>query len=386
MNSNLILVMVSLLTWGIGEGLFFYFVPLHLQNLGANPVMIGSILGSFGFTMALVHIPAGYLSDRLGRRPLLVAAWILGAVSAWIMALAPSLWPFVVGYLMYGLTAFVFSPLFSYVTAARGSLTTGRAMTLASAMFNIGAVLGPATGGWIGDTFGLRMTFFVAALVFVVSVAFICFLKPQMRDQHDEESRNASLFANRRYLSFVGILFLTTFAMYLPQPLTPNFLQNERGITLSLMGWIGSAGSIGNAAFNLILGQANARLGYLLGQAMVGMFALFIWKGGAFPWYVSGYFLLGGFRAARILGYAQIRSLIHSAQMGLGYGFSETFGSLALMLSPILAGYLYDHSPVSVYPISLGFMAVAMFLYYIFAPRAAVHLEPGILGETVLRD
>jgi predicted MFS family arabinose efflux permease len=385
-NPSLILMMLSLFTWGIGEGMFFLFVPLYLQQMGAEPLMIGSILGFFGLMMMVVHIPAGYLSDRFGRRPLLIIAWIIGAVSAWLMALAPSLWPFVAGYLIYGLTAFVSAPMFSYVTAARGTLSTGRAMTLISAVFNLGAVLGPVTGGWIGDSFGLRAIFFTAACVFLVSVGIIFFLRPQPRDEHDAESGRENLWQNPRFLGFVGVLFVGTFVMFLPQPLTPNYLQNERGISLGLMGWIGSAGSIGNVVFNLLLGRLNSRPGYLLGQALVGLFALFLWKGVGFPWYVAGYFVLGGFRAARVLGFAQVRLLVHQARMGLAYGITEAANSLAMILAPLLAGYLYNRSPASVYPISFGLILMAMLLYYMLAPRADVHAEPSLMVETLIKD
>ncbi len=385
MNPSLILIMFSLITWGIGEGMFILFVPLYLQEMGANPLMIGSILGFFGLMMMVMHIPAGYLSDRFGRRPLLVIAWFIGAGAAWIMALAPSLWPFVIGYLLYGLTAFVSSPLFSYVTAARGSLSTGRAMTLTSAMFNLGAVLGPVTGGWIGDTFGLRTTFFTAACIFLVSVGVILFIRPQLRDEHDDESSRASLLKSPRFTAFLSVMFVATFVMFLPQPLTPNFLQNERGVSLGLMGWIGSAGGIGNVVFNLLLGRVNPRLGFMLGQACVGLFALLLWKGGSLPWYAVGYFLLGGFRAARVLAFAQIRLLVHQARMGLAYGIAEAVNSLAMILSPLLAGYLYERSPVSIYPISLVLLVFAIFIYSTFAPRdnvkADASVPPVLIGD-----
>jgi MFS transporter, DHA1 family, tetracycline resistance protein len=369
MNPSLILIMVSLVTWGIGEGMFILFVPLYLQEMGANPLTIGSILGFFGLMMMVMHIPAGYLSDRFGRRPLLVIAWFIGALAAWIMALAPSLWPFVVGYLLYGLTAFVSSPLFSYVTAARGSLTTGRAMTLTSAMFNLGAVLGPVTGGWVGDVYGFRAIFLTAACIFLVSVGVIIFIRPQATDKHDDQSSLDGLLKNPRFTTFLAILFMATFVMFLPQPLTPNFLQNERGISLGSMGWIGSAGGIGNVAFNLLLGRMNPRLGFLLGQACVGLFALLLWKGGSLPWYAVGYFLLGGFRAARVLAFAQIRLLVHQARMGLAYGIAEAVNALAMILSPLLAGYLYDRSPASIYPISLALLVFVLFICSTFAPR-----------------
>jgi MFS family permease len=369
MSPSLLLVGASLFTWGIGEGMFLYFVPLYLQQLGADPILIGTVFSAFGFVMMLAHIPAGYLSDKLGRRPLIRAAWILGLVATWVMALGPSLELFIAGFVLYGVTGFVSSPLFSYVTAARGQLTAGRAMTLTSAMYNLGAVIGPISGGWIGEQFSLRTIFMIAALVFVLSSVLVLFLKPQPRDLHDDQNNVRTLLANTRFLGYIGVVFFMMFAMYVPQPLTPNFLQNERGISLSQMGAIGSIGNFGNVVFNLVLGQLNAGVGLALGQVCVALFALLIWKGTGQPWYVLGYFLMGGYRAARMLAMAQVRLLIHQSQMGLAYGMSEAGSAMALILAPLLAGYLYNTDPASIYPLSLLLITIGVIVGLIFAPR-----------------
>jgi len=369
MTPSFILVGFALCTWGIGEGAFLYFVPLHLEQLGADPITIGSVFSVFGFVMMLSHIPAGYLSDRIGRRPMIVAAWVIGLLSAWMMGLAPSLPLFVAGYLLYGVTGFVMSPLFSYVAAASGKLSAGRAMTLTSAMFNLGAIIGPITGGWIGEQFNMRSIFLFSAAVFVLSTGVVLFLKPQPRDEPDAENTNHGLLTNARFMGFLSVVFFVSFATYLPQPLSPNFLQNERGISLGLMGLIGSLGSLGNVAFNLALGQLNVRLGFVLGQVFVGLFALSLWKGTGQPWYMLGYFLLGGFRVARMLAMAQVRVLIHQAQMGLAFGITETGNSAALILAPLLAGYLYDKDPASVYPLSLLLITIGVTISLFFAPR-----------------
>jgi MFS family permease len=60
-------------TWGLGEGCFSS-NRSHLEQLGAAPIQIGAILGGFGLAMTVSHLPAGYLADRIGRKPLLVAA------------------------------------------------------------------------------------------------------------------------------------------------------------------------------------------------------------------------------------------------------------------------------------------------------------------------
>lgn len=369
MNPSLILIALGLCTWGIGEGMFFYFVPIYLQDLGANPLMIGSIFSAFGVMMLMAHIPSGYLSDRLGRRPLLLANWIVGLIATVLMALAPSLWIFVAGYLMYGLTASVTPPLFSYVTAARGEMTAGRAMTLVSASYSLGMIFGPLSGGWVGETYSLQSIFIVASFIFAISTFFMLFLRPQPRDEFSEDEEREGLLNNVRFMMFVGVIFVATFAMFLPQPLTPNFLKDVRGLSIIQMGWVGTVGSIGNFSLNILLGGLNARLGYLIGQALVGTFSYLIWRGTGMPIYMLGYFLLGGYRAARMLAFAQVRDLIHPAQMGLAYGIAETLGALASILAPLLAGFLYERDPASVYTWSLLLVPVAMIFTLIFSPR-----------------
>jgi MFS family permease len=382
MSISLILLFCSLFTWGIGEGMFIYFQPIYLQQLGANTMTIASVFGAFGLAMMLAHIPAGYLADRIGRKPVIVAAWSSGLIATWVMAMARSLPAFIVGMLLYGLTAFVSAPLNSYVTAARGKLTPVRAMTLMSASFNLGAVLGPITGGWLGDRFGLRTVYLVAACIFIISTTILLFIRSQNREEHDPAAPPARLRQNKRFIMLVGVVFVAMFVMYLPQPLTPKFLQNERGLSLGLIGFLGSVGSFGNAALNLILGQMAARTGFLLAQVLVAAFSLLLWKGLGVPWYALGFFLLGGYRAARSFIYAQARPLVHPAQMGLAYGVAETFNSLSMTLAPLLAGILYTRAPVIVYPISMGLMVLTLIITLAFAPRQAVD-EPASTGQVL---
>jgi len=356
--------------------MFILFVPLYLQDLGAEPVAIGSVLGLFGLMMMLMHVPAGYLADRLGRRPLLVLGWGIGALSAAVMALAAALPLFVVGFLVYGLTAFISAPLFSYVTAERGSLSAGRVMTFGSAMFAVGAVIGPPAGGWIGEAFGLRMTFAIAAGIFVLSSALILFIRAQPREAPVPEAVRTNVLANPAYVRLLVVLFVASFAMFLAQPLTPNFLQNERQIPLQVMGWIGGAGSIGNVVFNLVLGRGRPRGNFILGQAFVVLFVLLVWLGTSAPWYALGYFVLGGFRVARMLGFAQVRALIHDAQMGLAYGITEAVNALAMVLAPLLAGFLYDGMPASMYPVALAVLAFSITLSALLAPREIHDASP----------
>lgn len=374
MNRNLLFVALALLLWGFGEGMFFNFVPIYLdKQFLLSKYEIGWVLGAFGFSMAVTHIPAGFLADRIGRRPLLIIAWVLGLVSALVMGSALVLPLFLIGLFGYGLTAFVSSPLSSYITAARGAWPVGTALSFGTATFALGMVLGPVTGGWIGDHYGMRMSFLVAAAIFVVSNVCILFIERQPIDHHDPEAPPPDLLSNRRFLLLMGVLAFAMFAMYLSQPLTPNFLEGVRGLSLSGTGMIFTAGALGNSLMAILLSRVPPRRGFLLAQALVILFAFFIWKGASLPVFALGYFLLGGFRAARPLALAQARELVHDSQMGVTYGIMETISAVIFVFTPPLAGILFEYDPASVYPLSIGLIAASIVVSYLFSPRKVNH-------------
>ena len=374
MNRSLLFVAVALLFWGFGEGMFFNFVPIYLdRQFLLSEYEIGLVLGAFGFSMAITHIPAGRLSDRIGGRPLLIAAWILGLLSALVMGAALALPLFLIGLFGYGLTAFVSSPLSSYVTAARGNWPIGTVLSLTTATFGLGMALGPVTGGWIGDNYGMRMSFFVAAIMFILSNIFIFLIKRQPIDGHDPEAPPPNLRSNQRFIIFMGVLGFAIFAMYLAQPLTPNFLEGVRGLSLSETGIIFTAGALGNSIMAILLSRVHPRRGFLLAQALVILFAFAIWKGTSLPVYVLGYFLLGGFRAGRPMALAQARELVHDSQMGMTYGIMETISAVIFVLTPPLAGILFERDPMIVYPLSIGLITVSIAISYLFSPRKVSH-------------
>ena len=374
MNRNLFFVAAALLLWGFGEGMFFNFVPIYLDNqFHLSEYQIGLVLGMFGFSSAITHIPAGRLADRIGRRPLLISAWVLGLVAAVVMGSALLLPLFLVGLFAYGLTAFVSSPLSSYVTAARGNWSVNMVLSLTTATFGLGMVLGPVTGGWVGDHYGMRMSFWVAAAVFVLSNIFMFFIEGQPIDHHDPESPPPSLVSNTRFITLMGVLAFAIFAMYLAVPLTPNFLNGVRGLSLSQTGIIFTAGALGNSLLAVIFSRSEPRRGFLLTQALVILFALFIWKGTGLPIFALGYFLLGGFRAGRPMVMAQARELVHDSQMGVTYGIMETISAVIFIITPPLAGFLYERDPMILYPLGIGLIAASILLSYFFMPRKAVH-------------
>jgi MFS family permease len=362
MTRDLKIVSAAMLTWGIGEGMFYIFQPLYIQQLGADPILIGIILGINGLVMSLAQIPSGYLADKIGRRPLMWFSWLSGLVATWIMALSPSLGGFVAGLLLYGLTSSVLAPLNTYIQGARGKWSVGRAVSFISATYSVGGVMGPILGGVIAETFNLRMVYYAAGVLFAVSTLIIFFIKKQPIEDMTILDGDGHLLRNRRFVSLLAVISLVMLAVTLPQPLTANFLQNQRALPLGRIGQLGSLGALGSVLMMLIFGNLPAGIAMVIGQAGVMLFVLFIWHGGGFIWYGLGYLFLGGYRLCRVMNVALVQPVVREREVGLAFGMVESLSAMAFMIAPVLAGFLYDWRPASIYPISLLVLILAILL------------------------
>jgi len=374
MSRDLKLVVVSMLTWGLGEGIFYIFQPLYLQEFGANPILIGTILGIFGLVMAIVQIPAGYLADKFGARPLMRFSWVMGVVATWMMALASSLSMFVAGLFLYAVTSSVMAPLNAYVQAARGKWSVGRAVTFTSAAYSFGGIIGPVIGGVVGETFELRTAYYLAGVIFTISAIIVMFAgKQPAAHQLSQTEGKVALFKNKAFLGMLVVIFLVIFATTLPQPLAANFLQNQRGLSLSRIGQLGSITAVGSVVLMLIFGHVGSETAMMVGQASMMIFSLLIWRGRSVISYGIGYFFMGGYRLCRAMTIALVQPIIQAREVGLAFGMVESLNALAFMAAPLIAGVLYDWQPSSIFSVGLIVLGLSLILsiYLMYRNRKA---------------
>lgn len=369
MTRSLRIMSFSLFLWGLGEGMFFYLQPLYLQELGANPLEIGTYLGAAGVVLALCHIPAGIISDSIGSKQTMVAAWFCGMVAGWIMFLANSLGVFVLGMLLYGVSGFAIVPIATYVSNTRGKWSMARTLTTTNAIYGIGAIIGPFLGGQLAEQYGFRIIYGAAALVFTTSALMILRIRRQAKPTAQDGPRYRRVLSNTNLRTFLPLVFIGMFAMYLSWPLTPNFLQEEKLLSVGIIGSLGSFNALGIVLLNLTLGRIHPRTGFLLAQAITAGSVLILWQSESVHMFALAYFMAGGFRTSRSLVTAQVDELVSRADIGLAYGLAETVSASVLILAPIIAGVLYSSRPWSPYPLSIALIAFAVLLLLSFRPK-----------------
>ena len=180
---SLVFVAITVLIDSIGFGLIVPVLPALLVELTGKPVnqaaMEGGYLAFVYATMQFVFAPVlGNLSDRYGRRPVLLFAVGALGVDYIVMGLAPTIGWLFVGRAIAGLAGASFTPAYAYIADISPPEKRAQNYGLVSAMFGAGFILGPALGGLLGD-FGPRAPFFVAAGLSLLNFVYGIFALPE---------------------------------------------------------------------------------------------------------------------------------------------------------------------------------------------------------------
>lgn len=169
-------------------GLFMLLPVLALyaeEYRHSTPLLIGLALGIYGLGQAVLQIPLGMLSDRIGRKPVIIGGLLLFGLGGVVAAMSDSLYGVIIGRLLQGAGAIA-----STLTAMVADLTREQHRTKAMAAiggsigvsFSLALVLGP----WIGAWSGLSGLFVVTAVLAVVGILITVFVIPTPRSQFRE--------------------------------------------------------------------------------------------------------------------------------------------------------------------------------------------------------
>ncbi|MDO8049702.1 TCR/Tet family MFS transporter [Janthinobacterium sp. SUN211] len=179
----------------VGIGLVFPILPALLRDVthADNVAPYIGIMTALYALMQFIFAPVlGALSDRLGRRPVLLLSLAGAAVNYLFLAFAPSLWMLLLGCAIAGLTSANVSVATAYLTDISAENQRARRFGLLNAMFGAGFIIGPVLGGALGD-YGLRLPFMAAAVLNAGNLLLAWLSLPESRTPTREKIDLAAL-------------------------------------------------------------------------------------------------------------------------------------------------------------------------------------------------
>ena len=278
----------------LGFGIALPVLPGLIMSLAHVPISVAAEyagwLGAGYAVMQFVFAPViGNLSDRFGRRPVLLAAILAMALDYWLQAMAPAFWWLIIGRLVAGATGASFSAAYAYVADVTPPEKRAASFGLMGMAFGIGFVVGPALGGVLGSI-DQRLPFKAAAVLALANFLFgLVFLKeslpPESRRPFDWRRANAlaSLRALRKQsttvLWFVAALAVWQLA-YIVYPSTwayfaiaaYGFSTRQVGLALAMVGV--TSALVQGFGLRMIVPKLGERRTVFLGVAGLGTAAV----------------------------------------------------------------------------------------------------------------
>ncbi|SFB47868.1 MFS transporter, DHA1 family, tetracycline resistance protein [Rhizobium sp. NFR07] len=296
---GLFLVFMILFLDIIGIAIIMPVLPAFLQELTGDDVSTAAIDGGWLLliysAMQFIFAPViGNLSDRFGRRPVLLVAVLTFALDNLICAAATSFWMLFVGRVLAGISGGSFATCSAYIADISTDKTRARNFGLIGIAFGVGFTVGPVIGGLLGEL-GPRVPFLGAGLLSLANFVAAWFLLPETLERHNRRAfdwrRANPLGALRQMRHYPGIawVLIVTFLYWLAHAVYPSvwpfvgsyrygWSEAEIGLSLGLFG-ISAA---------VVMGVVLPRLIPVLGEwrtAVLGIsFSCLAFIGYAFSW------------------------------------------------------------------------------------------------------
>jgi multidrug resistance protein len=165
----------------LGFTIVIPYLYFYAQSLGASEFMFGLLLTSYSL-MQFIFTPIwGKLSDRYGRRPILLISLLGSGISLFIFGLADSIWLLFASRIFAGIMGSTINVAQAYVTDITAPDARMKSMGLLGAAFGLGFVLGPAIGGTLSGLYGYAIPSFVASALAFSNFILAYFRLPESR-------------------------------------------------------------------------------------------------------------------------------------------------------------------------------------------------------------
>lgn len=344
-----------------GFGLLLPQLPFYAAEYGADALLVGLVFSSYSLAQFFFAPLWGQLSDRFGRRPILLGTVTGTTLAHLLLALAPNLAVIFIARLLAGVFAANYSVAQAYVADITDVEGRSRGMGILGAAFGLGFVVGPALGALTGHFLGLRAVPVLAALLSAINLLQVIFRLPEALAPERRRVRplrwifsGFEAFGRRRILAaLLSLFFFVVLAFSAMESMLALFLENRFGWGIRntglLLVFIGVVMVIVQGA---LLGRLVRRFGErkLILAGIVAMTAglALLPQSHGLPVLLGAAALLAigsGLYNPSIIGL--VSRLVPADSQGSSLGVTRSPGALARAVGPAMGGALFTSAGVA---------------------------------------
>ncbi|MFW9794121.1 MAG: MFS transporter [Candidatus Thorarchaeota archaeon] len=382
---------ISLSILQIGFGLVTPIFPYYIESLGMAGIELGVLAASFAITRIILAGPFGGLSDRVGRKPVLIMSLLGFAFANIVYAYAYDVIVMISARALEGAVSAGFFPAANaFVSDMTSSKNRGTAMGYLSMGNMVGFIVGPALGGFLAQFLGIRMPFILAAVATLITMLSVLILvqepvRKTIKESIPKVPIRVVLSQARRCYGILGMaMFANMFAMgilevafLLDAVINIGVEPYEIGI---FFGVIGITMMIGNVGFGK-LSDIRGRKWLIVIGAMIGALSmvLFIFAVSTIDLLLAGIVLSIGMSMRGPAIQALIADVTDPTAYGTIMGVFGAVSNSAYAVSPLIGGQIFDETGSAAISLMIaGGVSVAGGVAALFLPQDAGQESCGI--------
>ncbi|WML34550.1 MFS transporter [Clostridium sp. OS1-26] len=360
----LIFGIISMFLCGLGFTIVAPVVPFLVQPYTRTPgeqAIVVTLLTSIYAVCVFFAAPVlGTLSDKYGRRPILLVCLLGSAIGYLVLGVGGAIWILFAGRIIDGITGGDISTILAYFADIIPPKQRTKYFGWVSAVVGVGTVIGPTLGGLLAK-FGYSVPMYFGAIITLLNVVYGFFFMPESLDKNNRLKEITFVrlnpftqLANILSMKSLKRLLVSAFLLWIPngslQAVFPQFIMDTFswkpaliGLMFSIIGFqdIISQGFIMPKLLIKLSDKQIAILGMfseIIGYSLIAASALFTF----YPLFIAGMFIFGF--GDSIFGPSfngMLSKSVDSSEQGRIQGGSQSIQALARMIGPIIGGQIY---------------------------------------------
>jgi MFS transporter, DHA1 family, tetracycline resistance protein len=360
----------------VGFGIVIPILPLLIENAGGGVFVVGVIVALFSFFQFLFSPILGRLSDKYGRRPVLILSSFLNSISYFFLFISQTFWIIVAARMLAGIGSSNISVAQAYIADTSEKHERTKKMALVGAALGVGFIVGPLLGGVVSEKYGVSIAFLIPAVLSFINTFLIFMLLPESNKALKKHikieifnmkvTREVLRPKNMSFLIF--LFFFTNLALALIIGVFPLFSNAKFGWSEAQNGYyfgLIGVGSFVTQAFLIRLLLKKFDETQMIRMALVVFSLAMLGIGFSF----SGIMLLAmgplvsfSYSILNIDIQALISLESSAEEQGMVMGVAQSFGSLARVAGPLMGGVIASFNISGPY-IASGIIAILILLW-----------------------
>jgi MFS transporter, DHA1 family, multidrug resistance protein len=361
----------------VGFGIIIPVLPFYAENLGATPTELGLLMAVYSFMQFIFAPMWGRVSDRIGRKPVMMIGIVGLSLSFFILALSTELWMLFVARIVGGVLSSANMPTVqAYVADITSEEDRAKGMGIIGAATGLGFICGPAIGG-IFTKIDIHMPFYLSGFVSLLTLILVALLLKESVKVSGNKQYKGSISKKDAFGGPVNILYFLNFFVSLSlaglEATFAYFAARKAGMDAVTLGYAFMIMGLASAIVQGSLGRWTKKYGEArIIQAGISISTI----GFGLILFIQNFTNAAIFLTIFGIGNGVIRPAVSSlltkqskAGYGVATGYLSSSDSLGRIIGPVLGGYLYSVNIGFPYIAGMFFSVLAYLLFQLYATK-----------------